>query len=182
VPEDRKQAGLFLDMSVQDNIAVTVASSLTNGPLASEAKAAALAQRFIAEMKIATPSAKQVVGNLSGGNQQKVMIAKWLAMKPKLLIVDEPTRGVDVGARAEIYRLLRSLAADGVALLVVSSDLPEVLALADRIVVMAEGRLAGELPGTDAEEEDILRLATRATTSMARPARTHVHSTERATA
>jgi len=182
VPEDRKQAGLFLDMSVQDNIAVTVASSLTNGPLASEAKAEALARQFIGEMKIATPSPKQVVGNLSGGNQQKVMIAKWLAMKPKLLIVDEPTRGVDVGARAEIYRLLRSLAADGVALLVVSSDLPEVLALADRVVVMADGRLAGELPGTEATEEDILRMATRATTSMARPAQSAIRSSERATA
>jgi ABC-type sugar transport system ATPase subunit len=171
VPEDRKQAGLFLDMSVQDNIAVTVAASLTNGPLASETKAEALAERFIGELKIATPSPKQVVGNLSGGNQQKVMIAKWLAMRPKLLIVDEPTRGVDVGARAEIYRLLRSLAAEGVALLVVSSDLPEVLALADRVVVMADGRLAGELPGAEATEEAVLRLATRATTSMARSVR-----------
>ena len=98
-------------------------------------------------MKIATPGVRQIVGNLSGGNQQKVLIAKWLAMEPKLLIVDEPTRGVDVGARAEIYRLLRALADRGVALLVVSSDLPEVLALADRIVVMAEGRTVGELPG-----------------------------------
>lgn len=182
VPEDRKQAGLFLDMSVQDNIAVTVARSLTNGPLASDAKAQALAARFIGELKIATPSPKQVVGNLSGGNQQKVLIAKWLAMRPKLLIVDEPTRGVDVGARAEIYRLLRSLAAEGVALLVVSSDLPEVLALADRVVVMADGRLAGELAGAQATEEDILRLATRATTSMARPAPITPQFSERATA
>jgi len=166
VPEDRKQAGLFLDMSVQDNIGVTVAHDLARGLLASDARAAALALRFIAELKIATPSPRQVVGNLSGGNQQKVLIAKWLAMKPRLLIVDEPTRGVDVGARAEIYRLLRNLAADGVALLVVSSDLPEVLTLADRIVVMADGRLAGELAGDGASEADILRLATRATTSL----------------
>jgi ribose transport system ATP-binding protein/rhamnose transport system ATP-binding protein len=182
VPEDRKQAGLFLDMSVQDNISVTVARDLTNGPLASDAKAEVLARRLITELKIATPSPKQAVGNLSGGNQQKVMIAKWLAMKPKLLIVDEPTRGVDVGARAEIYRLLRALAAEGVALVIVSSDLPEVLALADRVVVMADGRLAGEIPGTEATEEDILRLATHATTSMARPAKSPTHFTERATA
>ena len=109
----------------------------------------------------------QIVGNLSGGNQQKVLLAKWLAMEPRLLIVDEPTRGVDVGARSEIYRLLRALADKGVALLVVSSDLPEVLALADRIVVMAEGRTVGELPGEGATEEQVLRLATRYTASVA---------------
>jgi len=92
-------------------------------------------------MTIATPSCRQKVGNLSGGNQQKVLLAKWLALEPDLLIVDEPTRGVDVGARAEIYRLLRALKAKGLALLVVSSDLAEVLTLADRIVVMADGRI-----------------------------------------
>ena len=95
-----------------------------------------------------------------------MLIAKWLAMAPRLLIVDEPTRGVDVGARAEIYRLLRRLAAKGVALIVVSSDLPEVLTLADRVVVMADGRLAGELPGESATDEDILALATKATSSV----------------
>jgi ABC-type sugar transport system ATPase subunit len=166
VPEDRKQAGLFLDMSVRDNITVAMARSLANGILASKAKAEAVSTRFIDALKIATPSDLQTVGNLSGGNQQKVLISKWLAMNPRLLIVDEPTRGVDVGARAEIYRLLRNLAADGVALIVVSSDLPEVLSLADRIVVMAEGRLAGELPGEGATEEAILSLATRFTTSL----------------
>jgi ribose transport system ATP-binding protein/rhamnose transport system ATP-binding protein len=126
-----------------------------------------LAKNFVDELRIATPSVHQVVGNLSGGNQQKVLLAKWLAMEPRLLIVDEPTRGVDVGARSEIYRLLRALADKGVALLVVSSDLPEVLALADRIVVMAEGRTVGELPGDGATEEQVLRLATRYTASVA---------------
>ena len=121
----------------------------------------------LAELRIATPTVHQTVGNLSGGNQQKVLLAKWLAMEPRLLIVDEPTRGVDVGARSEIYRLLRALAGRGVALLVVSSDLPEVLALADRIVVMAEGRTVGELPGEGATEEQVLRLATRYTASVA---------------
>ena len=166
VPEDRKNAGLFLSMSVRDNIAVTVAGSLTTGFRRSEDKARSLARHFIDQLKIATPTDEQMVGNLSGGNQQKVLIAKWLAMKPRLLIVDEPTRGVDVGARSEIYRLLRELAADGVALLVVSSDLPEVLSLADRIVVMADGALAGELPGEGATEEAILGLATQYTTSL----------------
>ncbi len=164
VPEDRKHAGLFLDMSLRDNLTVAIAGRLTQGLRASRPKAEAVTRRFIDELKIATPSADQVVGNLSGGNQQKVLIAKWLATDPRLLIVDEPTRGVDVGARAEIYRLLRSLADRGVALVVVSSDLPEVLALADRIVVMADGQLAGELPGEGATEEAILRLATRFTT------------------
>lgn len=136
VPEDRKHAGLFLDMSLRDNITVAIARDLTNGLLASRRKAEDVAQRFIGEMKIATPSTEQVVGNLSGGNQQKVLIAKWLATAPRLLIVDEPTRGVDVGARAEIYRLLRDLADKGVALVVVSSDLPEVLT---RIAVIGCG-------------------------------------------
>jgi ribose transport system ATP-binding protein/rhamnose transport system ATP-binding protein len=171
VPEDRKAAGLFLGMDLVDNIAATVLDKVSNGFRFSPQKAVALAERFVGEMRIATPGVRQTVGNLSGGNQQKVLLAKWLAMEPRLLIVDEPTRGVDVGARAEIYRLLRALASRGVALLVVSSDLPEVLALADRIVVMAEGRTVGELDGATAGEEDVLRLATRFTQSL-------VHSTE----
>ncbi len=167
VPEDRKAAGLFLGMDLVNNIAATVLDKVSTGARFSESKAEALAQGFVTEMRISTPSVRQIVGNLSGGNQQKVLLAKWLAMEPKLLIVDEPTRGVDVGARAEIYRLLRGLAAKGVALLVVSSDLPEVLALADRIIVMAEGRTVGELDGATATEEDVLRLATRYTASVA---------------
>jgi ribose transport system ATP-binding protein/rhamnose transport system ATP-binding protein len=168
VPEDRKAAGLFLGMDIVNNIAVTVLRKVSSGMNFSGDKAEKLARHFVDEMKIATPSVHQVVGNLSGGNQQKVLLAKWLAMEPKLLIVDEPTRGVDVGARSEIYRLLRGLAAKGVALLVISSDLPEVLALADRIVVMAEGRTVGELPGEGATEEDVLRLATDYTASLAK--------------
>jgi ABC-type sugar transport system ATPase subunit len=167
VPEDRKAAGLFLGMDVVNNVAATVLSKVSSGIYFSNAKAEALAGSFVHELRIATPSVRQIVGNLSGGNQQKVLLAKWLAMEPKLLIVDEPTRGVDVGARSEIYRLLRALADKGVALLVVSSDLPEVLALADRIVVMAEGRTVGELPGEGATEEQVLRLATRFTASVA---------------
>ena len=147
VPEDRKAAGLFLGMDIVSNISATVLAKVSTGMRFSQRKAEALATTFVDELRIATPSVRQLVGNLSGGNQQKVLLAKWLAIEPRLLIVDEPTRGVDVGARSEIYRLLRALADRGVALLVVSSDLPEVLALADRIVVMAEGRTVGELPG-----------------------------------
>ena len=167
VPEDRKTSGLFLGMDIVNNIAATVLSKVSSGVNFSEGKAEALAGHFVTEMRIATPGVRQTVGNLSGGNQQKVLLAKWLAMEPRVLIVDEPTRGVDVGARSEIYRLLRQLADKGVALLVVSSDLPEVLALADRIVVMAEGRTVGELPGEGASEEAVLRLATRFTASVA---------------
>ena len=167
VPEDRKTSGLFLGMDLVNNIAATVLSKVSSGANFSNVKAEALAKNFVDELRIATPSVHKIVGELSGGNQQKVLLAKWLAMEPKLLIVDEPTRGVDVGARSEIYRLLRALADRGVALLVVSSDLPEVLALADRIVVMAEGRTVGELPGEGATEEQVLRLATRFTASVA---------------
>ncbi len=167
VPEDRKASGLFLGMDIVNNVAATVLRKVSSGANFSEPKAEALAGTFVDELRIVTPSVRQLVANLSGGNQQKVLLAKWLAMEPKVLIVDEPTRGVDVGARSEIYRLLRGLADRGVALLVVSSDLPEVLTLADRIVVMAEGRTVGELPGDGASEEQVLRLATKYTASVA---------------
>ncbi len=167
VPEDRKTSGLFLGMDLVSNISATVMCKVSNGARFSQRKAEALATTFVDELKIMTPSVRQIVGNLSGGNQQKVLLAKWLAVEPRLLIVDEPTRGVDVGARSEIYRLLRALAGRGVALVVVSSDLPEVLALADRIIVMAEGNTVGELPGHTTTEEQVLRLATQYTASVA---------------
>lgn len=165
VPEDRKEAGLFLTQDIARNISVTVLGKVSNNGLIDENLSEKLAENFIKELRIATPSAKRVVGDLSGGNQQKVLIAKWLAMEPKVLIVDEPTRGVDVGARSEIYRLLRELAGKGMALIVVSSDLPEVLTLADRIVVMADGRTVGEIAGEGATEEAVLKLATRFTST-----------------
>ena len=160
VCEDRKEAGLFLNMDLAANISATVLKQVSSGGQISKTRAEALASRFIADLDISTPSVRQIVGNLSGGNQQKVLLAKWLALDPQTLIVDEPTRGVDVGARSAIYGILRGLAARGVAVLVVSSDLLEVLALADRIVVMAEGRTVGELDGATATEEEVLRLAT----------------------
>jgi len=163
MPEDRKEAGLFLAHSISANISATVLGAVSPRGVFSEERSVALATRFIRELRIATPSAAQAVGNLSGGNQQKVLLAKWLAPEPRLLIVDEPTRGVDVGARAEIYRILRGLKEKGLAVLVVSSDLPEVLTLADRIIVMADGRTVGELDGATASEESVLKLATRFT-------------------
>ena len=160
MPEDRKDAGLFLERSIADNISAAVLKRVSPSGIVSLKASEALAQRFIDRLKISTPSSRQAVGNLSGGNQQKVLLAKWLAPEPRLLIVDEPTRGVDVGARAEIYRILRDLREQGLAILVVSSDLPEVLTLADRIVVMANGRSVGELQGATATEETVMRLAT----------------------
>ncbi len=159
VPEDRKDAGLFLGMSIAENIAAANLAKVSPRGVMSRRRCSELAERYVQQLRIATPSVDQPVVHLSGGNQQKVLLAKWLAHRPKLLIVDEPTRGVDVGARSDIYAVLRDLADAGIGLLVVSSDLPEVLTLADRVVVMAEGRLTGELPGDTADEESILRLA-----------------------
>ncbi len=163
VPESRKDAGLFLGMDVAANVCAAVLGKVSPSGRVSAAWADALAARFVRDLRIATPSVRRAVGDLSGGNQQKVLLAKWLAMEPDVLIVDEPTRGVDVGARSEIYRLLRGLAGQGMALLVVSSDLPEVLTLADRVVVMADGSTVGEIDGDAADEEAVLRLATRHT-------------------
>src|SRR5690606_34712934 len=119
-------------------------AAYTHNGLLSRSEMVRASQRFVEDLRVATPNVSREVRNLSGGNQQKVLLAKWLDRKPRILIVDEPTRGVDVGSKADIYRILRDLAANGIALLVVSSDLPEVLALAHRIVVMSEGKVAGE--------------------------------------
>lgn len=165
MPENRKEDGLFLSHSIAENISVTVLDKVSPHGVFSADMSNRLAKGFTRRLRIATPSIRQSVGNLSGGNQQKVLLAKWLAPSPRLLIVDEPTRGVDVGARAEIYRILTDLKADGMAILVVSSDLPEVLTLADRIVVMASGRTVGELDGASASEEDIMSLAAGTTSN-----------------
>jgi len=159
VPEDRKDGGLFLNLSVRSNMMSTNIESVARHGIVRADLADDLALRFVDELHIVTPDVHQLVGNLSGGNQQKVLLAKWLARQPRLLMVDEPTRGVDVGAREDIYRILRELADNGTAVLAVSSELPEVLAIADRIVVLAEGVSTGELTGETTEEE-ILALAT----------------------
>jgi ABC-type sugar transport system ATPase subunit len=119
----------------------------------------AAAQEYVDRLRIATPDTRRTVRDLSGGNQQKVLLAKWLVREPRVLIVDEPTRGVDVASKADIYRILRELAASGIALLVVSSDLPEVLAIAHRIVVMSEGKVVADLDASEASEVGILELA-----------------------
>ena len=122
-------------------------------------KQTTMAEQYVKELRVATPSIRQTVKNLSGGNQQKVVLAKWLASKPKVLILDEPTRGIDVGAKQEIYSLMSDLANQGIAIIMVSSELPEILGMSDRIVVMHEGRVKGELTREEATQERIMQMA-----------------------
>jgi ribose transport system ATP-binding protein len=156
--EDRKESGLFLEMSLAANIAVANLRQFGNWWL-SRSRINATAREFRQRLRIASPTVDTPIVNLSGGNQQKALIARWLLLEPKVLFVDEPTRGVDVGVKAEVHGLLRELADRGTAVVVISSDLPEVLALADRVLVMREGSVTGELSRQQATEEAILRLA-----------------------
>ncbi|HEY0791607.1 MAG TPA: sugar ABC transporter ATP-binding protein [Chthoniobacterales bacterium] len=160
VPEDRQRQGLVTAMSVAQNIGLTRIWQMVRGPFLDFGAESTLADEFIGSLRIKTPYRHQLARNLSGGNQQKIVLAKWLATKPKLLIVDEPTRGIDVGARAEIHRLLDTLAREEkMAIVVISSDLPEVLRLADRIAVMREGRLVAEFTRAQADQEKVLAAA-----------------------
>ncbi|HKN54831.1 MAG TPA: sugar ABC transporter ATP-binding protein [Amycolatopsis sp.] len=158
-PEERKTDALLMQRSVRDNVSIAVLDRLRRFRVVKRAKERALVEEYVRELRVRTPSMEQEVRKLSGGNQQKAVLARWLARRPKLLILDEPTRGVDVGAKAEIYRIIDGLAAEGIALLVISSDLPEVLTLADRIIVMRAGRVAGEIGRDEATEEAVLTLA-----------------------
>lgn len=161
VPEDRKLNGLVVNMEVDNNIALPgLCDNLSNKGFIEKRKVAELAERMVQKLDIRLFKTTQFAESLSGGNQQKVVLAKWLAMNPTLLLLDEPTRGIDVGAKAEIYKLLEDLAQLGVAILVASSEMQEVLGIADRIVVMCEGRITGELDPASCSEEDIMKLAT----------------------
>lgn len=158
-PEERKAQALFLHRSIRDNTSLVVLNRLRRWRFVRGGEERALAQEYVQRLRVRTPSIEHEVRKLSGGNQQKVVLARWLARKPKLLILDEPTRGIDVGAKAEIYQIIADLAQQGVALLVISSELPELLGLADRVVVMQNGRVTGELSRAAATEEAILALA-----------------------
>ncbi len=159
VPEDRKSTGLVLGGSVGTNISSAALRSVARGPFVDHPAENLLIGKYVSRLRVRTPSFQQRTGLLSGGNQQKVLLAKWLAVQPAVLIVDEPTRGVDIGTKAEIYTLFDGLVREGIAILVISSDLPEVLALADRILIMRHGRLTGELARADATEEKVMHLA-----------------------
>jgi L-arabinose transport system ATP-binding protein len=158
-PEDRKREGLVLIRSVLENTTMAVLRRLTRFRVVQRRLERRVAADFVARLDVRTPSLEQEVGKLSGGNQQKVVLARWLAARPRVLILDEPTRGIDVGTKAEIYRLIDSLAAEGLAIMLISSELPEILGLSDRIYVMQGGRITGELPGPGTTEEQVLELA-----------------------
>ena len=159
VPEDRKKDGLVLGLSVKTNISITTLESMEEFGILNNNKETALAKKYISDLQIKTPSDKQAVKNLSGGNQQKIVLAKWLATKPKVLMLDEPTRGIDINAKNEIYKLIIQLANEGLGIIVVSSELPEILAISDRILVMAEGSLTAEFLISEATEDNILKAA-----------------------
>lgn len=162
VPEDRGRQGLVLSQSLSENITGTIIGSLARSGIRRSRRERAVAYEAIARLGVVCRGPDQRAGELSGGNQQKVSLAKWMVTRPGVLIVDEPTRGVDVGAKAEIHRILGELAADGVGILLISSELAEVLALADRVLVMREGRVVGELSRDEADEHTVITLATSA--------------------
>jgi ribose transport system ATP-binding protein len=160
VPEDRKIDGLFLGQSVRSNAGVSLLGRFSRLGFINFRKIAEQVSRLVEQLKIRTPSLTQRVRNLSGGNQQKVVISRWLALNPKILILDEPTRGVDVAAKAEIHGLISDLASQGMAILMISSELPEVLGVSDRVLVMREGRVVAEFPRAEATQDRIMQAAT----------------------
>jgi len=160
VPEDRRLQGLVMPLSVQRNATLPRRWSLARGGLLFGGGERRAAAQWVARLRVKVARLGDAVSTLSGGNQQKVVLAKWLATAPRVLVVDEPTRGIDVGTKAEVHLLLSRLAADGVAVLMVSSELPEVLGMADRVLVMHEGRLVADIARTQASEEAVMRAAT----------------------
>jgi ribose transport system ATP-binding protein len=160
VTEDRKQQGLVLGMTVRENTTLAHLDALASLGFIRRRQENEVAEKYRSDLAIKTPTIEQEARNLSGGNQQKVVLAKWLFTGSKILIFDEPTRGIDVGAKSEIYKLMNQLAAEGVAIIMISSELPEVLGMSDRILVMHEGKIAGELSRAEATQEKIMHLAT----------------------
>ena len=161
VPEDRKQQALFLSLAIRTNLSIASHDRIAAFRFfISGAKEAELVEEYRKLLNIRMSSADQLVGNLSGGNQQKVVLARWLALRPRVLIVDEPTRGIDVGAKVEVHNLLFQMAEAGIAIIVISSELPEILAVADRIVTMREGRVTGEVMRADADQQKLMTLMT----------------------
>jgi rhamnose transport system ATP-binding protein len=152
VPEDRRRHGVILELPVAQNITLAIHPRIFCGGWLRFGVERSLAREFVGKLGIKTADTAEPAGNLSGGNQQKVALARWLATKPKVLILDEPTQGVDVGAKSEIHRLVRELAAEGLAVILISSDLPEVIGMSDRIGVMRGGKLVAVLPGRSGPE------------------------------
>lgn len=159
VPEDRKKEGLYKVQSVRFNSTIEVLGQFIKGIFVDNKKEKEITQKYIDMMATKTPAQEQVIGNLSGGNQQKVIIGRWLATAPDILILDEPTRGVDVGAKSEIYAIMNELVKTGIAIIMISSELPEIINMSDRIYVMAEGRVAGSIDHEEVTQEAIMTLA-----------------------
>ena len=159
VTEDRKETGLVLPMDVTENTTITDLKSVSKGIILDRKAEEKVAQKYVDELKTKTPSLHQKINNLSGGNQQKVALAKWLYSNSDVLILDEPTRGIDVGAKFDIYCLMNELTEQGKAIIMISSELPEVLGMSDRVLVMHGGEIKGELSGEDMTAERVMKLA-----------------------
>lgn len=159
--EDRKRYGLIVDKSVEENTVISSLNDFVKGFFIDKAKSKEVSQKYVESLKTKTPSVSQLVKKLSGGNQQKVVIAKWLVKNSDILIFDEPTRGIDVGAKSEIYALMERLAKEGKSIIMISSELPEVLRMSDRVIVMCEGRITGILDIAEANQEVIMQSATK---------------------
>ncbi len=157
--EDRKAQGLVLTLSLKDNISLPNLNQFSSFGIINRKRETDTVKKYVSELRIKTPGLNQKTMYLSGGNQQKVVISKWICSRAKILIFDEPTRGIDVGSKVEIYQLMNQLTADGVAIMMISSDLPEILGMSDRILVMHEGRIAGEFTIEEATQENVLQCA-----------------------
>lgn len=171
IPEDRKNEGLILGMDVKQNTTLAILKRISNvvGTVRADSEKE-IANEYVKTLSIATPSISQKVGNLSGGNQQKVVLAKWLSVKPQVLIMDEPTRGIDVGAKAEFHALMSDLAQQGIGILMISSELPEIMGMSDRVIVMCQGRVTGEFDRANFSQEAIMTSATKFLALDAMPA------------
>ena len=161
IPEDRRKQGLVIDASVARNVAAVIRTRLDRGGLLTQRAENKASAPWAARLEVKTNALDAHATTMSGGNQQKVVIAKWLATEPKLLIIDEPTRGIDVGTKAEVHRLLSALAGQGMAILMISSELPEVLGMADRVLVVCEGHLTADISRDDATPDNVMRAATQ---------------------
>ncbi len=159
VPEDRKRQGLVLGMNVVENVSLATLDRLTRLLVINSGAERAIAEKFVEQLRIRTPSIRQLVKYLSGGNQQKVVLAKWLAVNPDVLILDEPTRGIDVGAKAEIHALMCEFAREGMGVILISSELPELMGMCDRILVMSKGTITGEFVRSEFDQEKIMARA-----------------------
>jgi rhamnose transport system ATP-binding protein len=162
VPEDRKEHGVVLQMGIGQNITLPVVSRFARGGWIDERREREAAAADAQKLEVKMAGIQQPVGQLSGGNQQKVVLAKWLGTRPRILILDEPTRGIDVGTKAAVHQLMSELAAQGIAILMISSELPEVLGMSDRVLVMREGRITGEFSRAEATQEKLMAAATSA--------------------